>query len=63
MTLKAALRRWNSQAEKRSIGLNPSFLRAFVAPLLFPLAGFVLLWGVMKSIAWVATGFIASKGI
>jgi hypothetical protein len=34
-----------------------------VVPLLFPLAGSVLFWGAMKSIAWVATGFTASKVI
>ena len=50
-------------AEKIERPQSPSFLRLFVVPLLFPLAGFMLLWGVMKSIAWVATGFAASKGI
>jgi hypothetical protein len=40
----------------------PSFLRAFVVPLLFPVIGFLLAWGGTKAIAWVATGFIAPKG-
>jgi hypothetical protein len=31
---------------------SPSLLRTFVVPSLFPLAGFVLLWGIMKRIAW-----------
>jgi hypothetical protein len=50
-----------STGEKIERLQSPSFLRLFVVPLLFPLAGFVLLWGAMKSIAWVATGFTASK--
>jgi len=52
-----------STGEKIERPQSPSFLRAFAVPLIFPLAGFVLLWGVTKSIAWVATGFTASKGI
>jgi len=52
-----------STGEKIERIQSPSFLRLFVVPLLFPLAGFVLFWGAMKSIAWIATGFTASKGI
>jgi hypothetical protein len=42
---------------------SPSFLRAFFVPLLFPLVGFVLPWGAVKIIAWVATGFTAAKRV
>jgi len=37
-------------------------LAASLAFLLFPLVGFLLPWGVTKSIAWIATGFTAPKG-
>jgi len=40
-----------------------SALRVFGVPLLFPLVGFLLPWGATKSIAWVVTGFMASKGV
>ena len=39
-----------------------SFPRTFVVPLLFPLVGFLLPWGVVKTIAWVAAGFMVAKG-
>jgi hypothetical protein len=39
-----------------------SFPRTFVVPLLFPLAGFLLPWGSLKTITWVASGFVPAKG-
>lgn len=41
---------------------RPSLL-AFAVPLLLPLVGFLLPWGAMKSIAWVAAGFVTSKHV
>jgi hypothetical protein len=35
----------------------PSFFRAYLAPALFPLAGFLLPWGALKAVAWVGAGF------
>jgi hypothetical protein len=38
-------------------------LWTFFMPLVFPLVGFLLPWGITKSVAWVASGFIAAKKI
>jgi hypothetical protein len=40
----------------------PSLQRTFVVPLVFPLVGFLLPWGAMRTIAWIAAGFMTAKG-
>jgi hypothetical protein len=40
----------------------PSLQRTFVVSLVFPLVGFLLPWGAMRTIAWIAAGFMTAKG-
>ncbi len=48
---------------KKSSGLNPRLSCGCLSYRCSSHCWILLLWGVMKSIAWIATGFAASKGI
>jgi hypothetical protein len=42
---------------------SPPYFVETLVPFSFPIIGFLLPWGVMKSISWVASGFTTSKAV
>ena len=52
-----------NSGEKITEPASPLSLRMLIVPLFFPLAGFLLPWGFMKCLAWVAVGFTAPKAV
>jgi hypothetical protein len=43
------------------ISVDPPPLKAYLVPLLYPILGFLLPWGAIRVLTWVASGFVPQR--